>query len=107
MGKLPNAIDEFHQLRAQAAQTRAQAIRAQIATGFTFTRIVEIEVEYGRLSKGHQVMDKLRKLVHTIHRHLDEEGHLPASEIAPVRSELARLEDRISAVGSSARDKRR
>lgn len=91
-------IDEFRRLRNVAARTRGQAIRSQLALGFTFCRIAQAEFEYGHVDQANVVLGQLRKLVQTVRRHLNEPFHVLADEVGKIQVELAALEIRIVAV---------
>lgn len=73
-------------------------MRCQIAFGLTLSRVLETELEYGHLEKASEVTGKLRRLVDTVHRHLDEENHIPGNEMERVRGELVELEAKVLAI---------
>lgn len=52
-----DSANEFHRLRVAVAESRAQAIRSQIAVGFTFCRIAETERAYGHHERVHAILD--------------------------------------------------
>ena len=98
--------DEFHRLRTQAAQARVRAIRSQIALGFTFCNVAELELQAAHSGQVHKVIEKLRKLASTVDRHLNEPDHVPSHEVEAIRSELGQLESRIRGLEERAQSNR-
>src|SRR5215470_4086268 len=86
------SVDEFQQLRHEAAQIRVQAIRSQIAIGLTFCSIAERQLRFGPAEHIDLVIAKLRKLTATVRRHVNEPEHVPSGSVEKLRAELAHLE---------------
>jgi hypothetical protein len=91
-------LDEFQQLRTEAAQVRLRAIRSQIALALTFCNIAESDLELRQTEQSHRVVGKLQRLSATVRRHLNEPGYVPTDEVERVGTELERLEARIRTV---------
>ena len=92
------AVDKFRQLRTEAAQARARAMRSQIAAGLTFCGLAESELRNGNSAHAHEMLERLQKLSETLRRHLNEPNHVPSSEIEKVDTELVQLESRTLAL---------
>jgi energy-converting hydrogenase A subunit M len=85
-------------LHARSAQVRLRAINAQISAGFTLCKLIEIDIGRGRTDEAHKLIGKLRKMVETVRRHVQEPHHLPTDSLTDVRQELVQLEERVLAV---------
>jgi hypothetical protein len=96
--QLSQTVDEFHRVKSVADRTRVQAIRSQLSVGVTLCRIAKSELEFGHADQAHTVLEKLRKLVGTVRRHLDHPTHVPPEAVEKIRTELAELESGIISI---------
>jgi hypothetical protein len=89
---------EFHRVKTIAEQRRLQAMRSQLAFGFTLCRLAETSLLFGHDNHAHQALASVRKLCDTLQHHLNERNYVPPNEAEKLRTELVQLGYTVSAV---------
>ena len=88
-------IRESRWLRVAAAQSRAQAIQAQLSVGFVFCKMAKTGLSYGRIDIACTLIQKLRHIAQTVEAHLAEPNHVLPGQVDQLHDELVRLESQI------------
>ena len=95
MAESHDPVRDGHRLRAESAQHRAQAIQAQLSVGHTFCKMVETELDFGRVDVAHTLLGKVRHIADTVRNHLDEPRHVPSDQLDQLRDQLTQFELRV------------
>jgi hypothetical protein len=85
-------VSETRRLQLEAAQRRAAAIQARLSVGHTFCKMVDTELQYGRVDVAAPLLQKVRHIADTVSRHPDEPNHVPLAQIETLRDELEQFE---------------
>ncbi len=77
---------------------RLQAIKGQLSCGFTQCSFLATAIAGGRTGEAHRFLGKLRQIVKSVRRHLDEPNHVLPDSVSELRDVLEQLEGRIRAI---------
>ena len=93
--KPEDTTDESKRLRVKAAESRYLAVRSQLSLAFTFCRMAETELRFGRIAEVHKLIQKIRHVADTVRLHIGEPKHVPREHVLKLYDELVELDSRL------------